>query len=281
MDWLKRLIINADDYGHCLEVNAAVEELSLAGLLGGVSILANGDAFQPAVDYLRAHPEVSIGVHLNAVEGPPVAAGAAVEVLTSREGRFAGIGTVLMRWITRPLALTRAIETEWRAQIERLLAEGLTLSHADSHQHLHAFPPAYGCVLRLCREYRIPGLRRPKEGLGRSKRLIQSIALQSSLTLSTMLSGPGNVISNDYFLGFNRTGGYGRSDLIGDLSAVSDGLIELGLHPSTRDGVPYPEISGDRERKLLLGDSLVPQIKRLGIDLTTWRTVTDEFLVQD
>ena len=73
MKLAKRLIINADDYGVCSEVNAAVEQLSEAGLLGGVSVLPNGQQWEAAVEYLLHHPLLSAGVHLNLVEGSPVA----------------------------------------------------------------------------------------------------------------------------------------------------------------------------------------------------------------
>ena len=83
MNSSKRLIINADDYGACPEVNAAIEQLALADRLGGVSVLANGECWLPAVEFLRDHPEISVGIHLNAVEGRPVSTAAEVRLLTT------------------------------------------------------------------------------------------------------------------------------------------------------------------------------------------------------
>ena len=55
------------------------------------------------------------------------------------------------------------VEAELRRQIERLLAAGLRLVHANSHQHLHVLPRIFEIVLRLAEEYRIPWVRVPRD----------------------------------------------------------------------------------------------------------------------
>lgn len=266
----KSLIINADDYGACREVNLAIEQIAATGILGGVSVLANGEYWRQAMDFLRNNPELSTGVHLNAVEGRPVSSAPEIGVLTGEDGLFLGIGALLKRWAFRPAAVSRAIEIEWRAQIEKLTRAGLWLTHADSHQHLHAFPFAYSCAVRLCKEYGIPGLRHPHEtAVGRGRR-DGAQALRLSLATSRGIIRRTNLRHNDYFLGFMRAGAYGIKEILADLQTIPTGLTEIALHPSIKDGVPYPTLFGDRERKALLDSSLPDSIKRLGIDLTTW-----------
>jgi len=276
MGSLKRLIINADDYGACPEINAAVEQLATAGLLGGVSVLANGQCWAQAVDFLRDHPALSAGIHLNAVEGQPISAAPEVRALTGPDGFFAGLGALLIRWMLRPLAVSRAVEIEWRAQIERLRQAPVKLTHADSHQHLHAFPLAYRCAVKLCHEYSIPALRQPREAHAEPARLAGSLAILASLTVSQAMSPRTRLRHNDHFLGFRRAGGYGSAELIQDLGMMRAGLTELALHPSIEDAVPYPHLRGNRERQALLDDSFLDQAARLGIELTTWSMVTHE-----
>src|SRR5262249_29408922 len=184
----RRLIINADDYGLCREVNDAIEELNEAGMLGGVSVLANGAYLSQAVRYLSRSPQLSAGAHLNTVEGTPVSVSSEVEIITHRKGAFLGLPGLLRRWIRHPSATARAVETEWRAQIERLLASGIKLHHADSHQHLHAFPAAFGCAVSLCREYGITALRIPNERVQDYLRFVSTLALCSSSALSHLRS---------------------------------------------------------------------------------------------
>src|ERR1041384_3784209 len=99
---MKRLIINADDYGAGYEVNAAIEQLAEVGLLGGVSVIANGEAWAQAANFLREHPAVSAGVHFNAVEGRPVSTAPEVKLLTGADGSFLGLAALLRRWMLRP-----------------------------------------------------------------------------------------------------------------------------------------------------------------------------------
>ncbi len=270
MNSSKKLIINADDYGACSEVNLAIEQIAATGILGGVSVLANGECWLQAVDFLRDKPELSTGVHLNAVEGRPVSSAPEINVLTGADGLFLGIGALLKRWALRPAAVSVAVEIEWRAQIEKVMRAGLWLKHADSHQHLHAFPPAYSCAVRLCGEYGIPALRHPRENAPRPGGRDGAQALRLSLAISRRMVRRTNLRHNDYFLGFMRAGAYGITELVADLQTVPNGLTEIALHPSVKDGVPYPKLHGDRERKALLDESLPDRIKQLGIDLTTW-----------
>ena len=277
MTSLKRLIINADDYGHCDDVNLAIEQVATSGLLGGVSVLANGERLAPAMSFLRSHSEISAGIHLNVVEGMPLARSADVRGLVGADGRFVSVFRIMKRWLLHPLAVFRAVETEWRAQIEALLKYRVRLTHADSHQHLHAFPPAYRCAVKLCKEYGIPAVRYPGESCARSNRMLQSIALRASLAVSRAGTSGRSLLSNDCFRGFARGGGYGISELTEDLAGIPEGLTELAVHLSMSDGVPYAEISGDRERRALLHESFPAFLKQMGIELTTWETVANEF----
>lgn len=272
MHSLKKLIVNADDYGAGREVNAAIEQLAEAGLLGGVSVLATGEAWEPAANFLRDHRIVSAGIHFNAVEGRPVSTSPEVKTLTGTDGKFVGLAALLRRWMRRPFAVSRAVEIEWRAQLERLLQARLKLTHADSHQHLHAFPPAFRCAVRLCQAYEIPALRWPRERNRTPTRRAGTLALGASLTAARALAPRASLCRNDHFLGFKRVGVYGLAELIEDLTTLPDGLTELALHPSMVDGAPYPHLCGDRERRALLDASFLDQIARLNIELTNWET---------
>ena len=269
----RKLIINADDYGACREVNIAVEQITGTGILGGVSVLANGECWEQAVAFLRDKPALSAGVHLNVVEGRPVSAAPEVQILTGANGSFLGINKLLRQWLLRPIAVTRAVEIEWRAQIERIMRAGVWLKHADSHQHSHAFPPGYRCAVMLCKEYRIPGIRHPHEHNARPLRRMGALALQTSLAISRTVAGHAELRHNDHFLGFKRAGAYGTTELIEDLDCIPNGLTEIALHPSIEDGVPYPDLAGNRECNALLDESLPGRIKRLGIELTSWGAV--------
>lgn len=264
----KKLIINADDYGACSRVNQAIEQLALAGRLSSVSVLANGPNWAHAVDFLRDSPLLSAGVHFNAVEGQPISNASEVGLLLDKYGSFVGLGGLL-----NPTGIYRAVETEWRAQIERLQRAQVRLTHADSHCHLHAFPLAYPIAVKLCHEYGIAALRWPRERGILKFRRIGAIGLDASLFITKALIWRDGLRHNDHFLGFSRAGAYGVEELMEDLRTIPAGVTEIALHPSMADGAPYPKLRGNHERLALLSDELPDRIERLGIELTTWENV--------
>lgn len=273
MQTAKKLILNADDYGVCDSVNTAIEELAGVGLLGGVSVLANGAKWEAATAFLRTHPQLSAGIHLNLIEGRPVSSSPAVAILCGKDGQFAGRHTVLGRWLLQPGIVTRAVAIEWRAQIERLLQAGIHLTHADSHQHLHAFPLAFRLAAKLCNEYKIPALRLPQERNSLRRRQLATMALNTNLFFSHQQLAKASLRHNDHFLGFKRAGEYGLSELLLDLQSLQEGVTEIALHPSTENYSPYPTLRGKDERLALLSPEFPAQLQHLQIQLVHWREI--------
>lgn len=270
----KKLIINADDYGLSTEVNDAIENLINAGKLKSVSVLANSLFSDEALGFLAGRQDCSIGIHLNVVEGVSLTRNDRVRALLGENGRFLALPRILSRWVRSPWAVARAVETEWRAQIEMLQASGIMISHLDSHQHIHAFPAFWRIVVRLCQEYGIPTLRLPRETNGLDDRRAAAFGLATSASVAKMLSSRAGLAFNDHFLGFKRAGAYGEAEMISDLRGLRDGVTELIVHPSLYDGIPYPKMRGELEYKALLGSRLWGYIAGSEIELVTWSDVS-------
>ena len=123
---MRQLIVNADDFGYTPGVNRAIVEASRAtggGLITSTSLLANGAAFDDAVELARRHAELDIGCHLNLVEGAPLAPPASVAGLLDASGRFAGANQLAL-WLLSGRASMEQIERECAAQVERVVAAG-------------------------------------------------------------------------------------------------------------------------------------------------------------
>jgi len=60
----KQLVVNADDFGFTLDVNAGIVEAHREGILTATTLMANGDAFEDAVRLARLTPGLDIGCHL-------------------------------------------------------------------------------------------------------------------------------------------------------------------------------------------------------------------------
>jgi predicted glycoside hydrolase/deacetylase ChbG (UPF0249 family) len=134
----KRLIINADDFGLDAGVSQAILELARAGAISSTTIMANLASQDDLQDIAKAEG-ISTGLHFNILEGKPLAPPESVFSLLDRHGRFPGINALLTRYMLKKVHLDH-IEKELKAQVEMLLDFGISISHADSHKHIHQFP---------------------------------------------------------------------------------------------------------------------------------------------
>ena len=80
-----QVIINADDFGLTNGVNYGIIDSFLYGITTSTTLLANGAAFDHAVELASDHPELEIGVHLNLTLGKPLLPDS---VSISANGRF-------------------------------------------------------------------------------------------------------------------------------------------------------------------------------------------------
>ncbi len=158
---LRTLVVTADDVGLHPGMTLGALKAHDEGIVTACSVVATGPALDDAVERLRDRPGLDVGVHLTFVGERPLSPPERVRSLLGPDGAFLpGFRAFAARY-----ALGRIddadLEAELRRQIERLLAAGLRLVHANSHQHLHVLPRIFEIVLKLAEEYRIPWVRVP------------------------------------------------------------------------------------------------------------------------
>jgi len=85
---LKRLIINADDFGLSAGVNRAVEIAWQEGILTQASLISGGEAFEEAVEIAWRNPGLQVGLHLTLVQGTPVLPPEQIPGLVGNDGFF-------------------------------------------------------------------------------------------------------------------------------------------------------------------------------------------------
>jgi hopanoid biosynthesis associated protein HpnK len=160
---VRRLIINADDFGLTGGVNRAVVEGHQHGVVTSSTLMANGPAFEEAVRLAPSAPRLSIGCHVVLVDGSPVLEAAQVSSLMGGTGllRFGdGIGKFCLRALAGRLD-SNQIEAEVTAQIRKLQAAGITVSHLDTHKHTHMLPQVFRPLLRAARVCGVRAVRNP------------------------------------------------------------------------------------------------------------------------
>jgi predicted glycoside hydrolase/deacetylase ChbG (UPF0249 family) len=131
----KYLLIRFDDIGMCHSLNLAIQQVVDTGIPFSTSVMFACPWYQEAVDILRDQPNVSVGIHLtlNAewknLRWGPVLGSQAVPSLVDSVGFFFPSRATF--FANKPL--TKEIERELRAQIERALASGLRIDYIDHH----------------------------------------------------------------------------------------------------------------------------------------------------
>jgi len=189
-------------------------------------------------------------IHLNPIEGKPVAPASSIPSLVNRQGCFARKPWHLWRAMILGRVSTVDIEKELRAQIEKVLAAGIVATHLDSHKHVHALPVLGRMTIRLARQYGIPAIRCVAERwsalgclLGRFphakttifRQLLNSCALALvSRGWSRQLRRAG-VAYASHFYGLTLTGFLDEEILREILCHLPDGTSELMCHPGFVD----------------------------------------------
>lgn len=160
----RQLIVNADDFGLHPLVNAGILEGHQHGCISSTSLMASGGAFLEAVSLAKQTPTLGVGIHLTLVGAErTVCLPESVPTLVNEQGELAkSYGQFLPRYVSGHIRLTE-IRRELTAQIEKVLKTGLTITHLDSHQHMHVVPGIDDIVIELAKNYHISAVRIPAE----------------------------------------------------------------------------------------------------------------------
>jgi hopanoid biosynthesis associated protein HpnK len=161
---VRRLIVNADDFGFTCGVNRGIIEAHQHGIVTSATLMANGQAFDDAVRLAKAVPHLSVGCHVVLIDGRPVVDPTLLPSITSADsggGRFRdGMKSFALRAFAGRLNSSE-IETEVSAQIRKLQCAGINVSHVDTHKHTHLFPAVLKPLLRAARACGVHAMRNP------------------------------------------------------------------------------------------------------------------------
>lgn len=287
---MKKLIVNADDFGLTEGVNRAIVNGHRNGIITSATLMANGGSFDSAVAAGLAMPTLGIGVHLNLTQGRPVSSASCVLSIVTPEGSFYPTPGMLARRVLARKAKLSHIESELRGQIEKIASAGIRITHLDSHKHIHLLPPIFSLVLKLAREHGIGCVRCPVEpaasGLGplrSGRRGWSRMAKQYFLgrVLSTMAAyqvrkvKEAGLFRADRFYGLSQTGFLDARILEQILRALPEGTNEIMCHPGYVDEAllgTRTRLRGERETELeaFTSASIRRLLDELGIELISY-----------
>lgn len=232
---MKKIIINADDFGYSVNKNEAVKFGFQSGIITSASMITNMEGFGQAIEeVLPEIPFMDLGFHFNIFEGKSLTN---PSLLTDRNGYFN------RSWFEIMLdcggeKMQRQLETEFRMQLERILVYK-HISHIDSHMHVHALPPIFNLVSRLAKEYKIPFVRTSYEIPYKVFYLhrpfinkVKNIVL-NTFTLINKCSD-NEILTTDYFIGVLYTGRMTKETILKGLEKINNdnSITEIIIHPS-------------------------------------------------
>lgn len=130
-----RLVVRGDDMGFCHAANMAFKRILEEGTITAISVMVTTPWLDEAVEILKDHPEVSVGLHtcLNSewkeFRWGPVAGAHRVPSLVDEWGKFFGSRRAMM--LNKPKV--EEVAAELRAQFELARRKGLKLDYCDHH----------------------------------------------------------------------------------------------------------------------------------------------------
>ncbi|MGB8226066.1 MAG: ChbG/HpnK family deacetylase [Sedimentisphaerales bacterium] len=274
---IRKLIINADDFGLCKGVNKAVIEAHTTGVLTSATIMANMPASDEAIALAKKTPTLGVGVHLNVIEGKPLSSDSIIEPLLDGSGEFKYSAYKLAFKSFLNKKILKAIEVELAEQISSIIKKGIKPTHLDSHKHFHCFPPVYRIVCSLAADFGIGAIRWPWEPatvclsdwppveFGDKARafLARQMALSCQRLDSRLasLGGRSGFIKNDIFFGIAHTGRINDAFWSELCKTQFLGVAEVMTHPGYPEGLNKTRLVG--QRKVELKWLCEPAIKQL------------------
>jgi hypothetical protein len=237
------LVVNADDYGYYHCVSRGILESARRGIVTATGVFANSPHLAEHAAWLRDHPQLDVGVHLNLTDREPLTVG-----MRNKLGAWAGefpAKFALAKAILASAIKTEDVQAEWRAQIERCLEHRLALTFLNSHEHIHMLPGLFKVSQVLAEEYGIPHLRcsapESPRGAGMAGLLRDGLLGALALLNRRQLQFP-----VPRFLGMGNSGKLSLDYLRRRLPTLRSGEVyELMCHPGQLD---ESEISDPRLR---------------------------------
>jgi len=242
---VRRLIVNADDFGLTSGVNRAIVEGNRSGIVTSATLMANEKATESAIDLAKAQPSLKTGCHVVLIDGVPLVAN--LQSLTNGSPRFRTSLKQFALAAVRGQIAADEIQREVEAQIRKIQSRGISLTHLDSHKHTHMFPHVLRPLLRAAKACGIRAVRNPFEPLrswstamvlgspGLWLRSAGVMTFQMFATEFRRAVREEGIVTTDGTVGIAVTGMLDQQRLLRVLEALPDGTWELVCHPGYSD----------------------------------------------
>jgi predicted glycoside hydrolase/deacetylase ChbG (UPF0249 family) len=211
---MKRLIVNADDFGRAPGINSGVLRAHGDGIVTAATLMVVAPAAEDAARLARSAPSLDVGVHLTLTYGRPITDASRIRSLVDVDGAFPRVPSAFLR-TGRAIGDEALIEYRAQYALARELL-GREPTHLDSHHWLHDEPALEWAIATLAVE--TGAAVRPHDDSQRDR-----------------LRAGGARTVDRYRNDFQHEGRVDLATLERILSEIGEGLTELGCHPGEPD----------------------------------------------
>jgi hopanoid biosynthesis associated protein HpnK len=284
---LKRLIVNADDFGLSPEVNAGVIRAHRDGILGSASLMVAEPAAKAAADLARQNPALDVGLHAVVCRGRSILNAAHLPGAVDASGHFLENPVLAgMRYFFDRSMRTKMTD-ELRAQVERHLDLVGYLNHIDGHLNFHVHPLFADILIELAVEYKVPCIRLPRESVMTTLRLrrnhvpsklIEFVIFRILSRRMRRVMVERGLRSTDALFGLHQSGHLDEDYIVGVIDKLRDGTTELYFHPAADVGGIPPSAAAQLEVEILTSPRVRDAIDRNAIELITFANLSERNL---
>jgi len=293
---MKRLVVNADDFGWSEAVTEGILEAYLHGIVTSTTLMANLEGAEDALARARREaPTLGIGLHLNLTEGRPLAPPAEVEAIVDGVGHLRRSLAWLFLGVRRSRRVRQAVARELEAQAAWAHDHGLKITHFDSHKHVHLHPAILPEVIALARRHGIRAIRTTVEtdfpNLGRllpkrwgtrerAAQWVRAWMARRWGRAAQRAVRQAGLVTTDWFFGVRATGGLSRPLLCHLMMHAADGTGEVMVHPGLSEdrGARTTRLVESRPREL---EAVQDPAVRAAVNAQGWQLVTFEELTRE
>jgi predicted glycoside hydrolase/deacetylase ChbG (UPF0249 family) len=241
---MKKIIINADDYGLTIGCSLGIIKAMKDGLVTGTTVMINMPHAQESIILAKENNIYSMGLHLNLTYGKPMSDTNKVLSLVDDKGNFKKFNDIISS------GDIEEIKHELNMQVQAFMKTGMKLTHIDSHHHIHMTEKLQKLCVNIARVLDVP--------IRKINKPIEEY----------------NVVTTDVFY----SDFYKDSvsvDLIKNLiTKAPDGVTEIMTHPGYVDDVLINTSTYNTHRKIeldvLTNDELIQWVKNSQIKLISF-----------
>lgn len=285
---MKKLIINADDFGLHEEINNGIIRCFQKGCLTSTSLMCGAPAFDHALALLKENPLLGVGIHLTLVGGvAPVLPAKEVPTLVDGNGFLFADYTVFIKKFYLGQIKKEEIVRELNAQMLKAVKAGVHFTHVDSHQHLHVLPGIVPIIVDLCKEFNVTAIRLPQEAYFADYGYKTSVGRKvgrAGLTFCARLAAKqfkrAGLVYPDHFFGMLAGGNISVPIVHAFLSGLRRGTGEIMTHPGNSKFVLSKLYSWgynwEQERDVFLNKDIKNEIEKKNICLINFGDIANE-----